>query len=98
MADLNSMEFKAPGDLSQDKNMVPLGVIKRHMTREERRKAAERAEAQKDGSIEPDLDVDGKESTPMSLNLLPMRHGTHRMIPVGKPLFAIKSSSPFLDF
>ena len=64
MADLNSMEFKAPGDLSQDKNMVPLGLVKRLMTREERRKASERAEAQKDGSIKPDLDVDGKEINP----------------------------------
>jgi hypothetical protein len=64
MADLNSMEFKSTGDLSKDRNMMALGLIKRHMTREERIKAKEREEAQKDGSLKPDLDADGKEINP----------------------------------
>jgi hypothetical protein len=63
MADLNSMEFKATGDLSQNKNMMALGQIRRPMTREERIKARER-EAQKDGSLKPDLDADGNEINP----------------------------------
>jgi pre-mRNA-processing factor SLU7 len=64
MADLNSMEFKSTGNLANDKNMMALGVIKRHMTKEERRKAKEREEAQKEGRIKPDIDADGKEINP----------------------------------
>jgi len=58
------MEFKAPGDLSQDKNMMALGVIRRRMTREERIKAKEREEARKAGKLEPEVDDEGKEINP----------------------------------
>ena len=58
------MEFKSTGDLTKDKNMIPLGYIKRHLTREERIKAKEREEAQKDGSLKPDLDAEGNEINP----------------------------------
>lgn len=58
------MEFKSTGDLTQNKNMMPLGIIKRHMTREERIKAKEREEAQKEGRIKPDIDAEGKEINP----------------------------------
>jgi hypothetical protein len=64
MADLNSMEFKSTGNLNDDKNMIPVGVIRRHLTREERIKAKEREEAQKDGRIKPDVDAEGNEINP----------------------------------
>jgi pre-mRNA-processing factor SLU7 len=64
MADFNTMEFKAPGDLSKDKNMMRLGVIQRRLTREERIKQKEREEARKAGKLEPELDDDGKEINP----------------------------------
>ena len=58
------MEFKSTGDLSKDKNMIALAIIKRPMTREERIKAKEREAAPKDGSLKPDLDAEGKEINP----------------------------------
>ena len=58
------MEFKSGQDLTKDNNYLALGVIKRRQTREERIKAKERADAQKDGSLKPDLDADGKEINP----------------------------------
>lgn len=64
MADLNSMEFKSGQDFASDKNMMPLGLIKRRMTREERIKAKEREQAQKEGKVELDIDADGKEINP----------------------------------
>ena len=64
MADLNSMEFKSGQDFSSDRNMMALGVIKRQMTREERIKAKEREQAQKEGKVAPDLDAEGKEINP----------------------------------
>ena len=64
MADLNSMEFKSGQDYASDKNMMPLGVIPRRMTREERIKAKEREQAQKEGKTQPDLDSEGKEINP----------------------------------
>ena len=58
------MEFKSAGDLTNNKNMIPLGFIRRPLTREERIKAKERVEAQKDGLIEPDVDAEGKDINP----------------------------------
>ena len=64
MADLNSMEFKSGQNFASDKNMMPLGFIHRHMTREERIKAKEREQAQKEGKIASDPSADGKEINP----------------------------------
>jgi hypothetical protein len=64
MADLNSMEFKSGVNLAEDKNMLALGIIKRRMTKEERLKAKERAEAQKNGTLTPDVDADGNAINP----------------------------------
>jgi len=64
MADLNSMEFKSGQDMASDRNMMPLGIIPRRMTREERIKAKEREQGQKEGKIAPDLDAQGKEINP----------------------------------
>ena len=51
MADLNSMEFKANPDLANDKNMMPVGVIRRRMTKEERLRAKEAADQSSDSNI-----------------------------------------------
>jgi hypothetical protein len=64
MADMNSMEFKSGQDLASDRNMMRLGIIPRRMTREERIKAKEREQGQKEGKIAPDLDSQGKEINP----------------------------------
>jgi pre-mRNA-processing factor SLU7 len=58
------MEFKSGINLADDKNMLPVGIIKRRMTKEERLKAKERAEAQKNGTLTPDLDADGNPINP----------------------------------
>ena len=58
------MEFKSGVNLAEDKNMLALGIIKRRMTKEERLKAKERAEAQKNGTLTPDLDTDGNAINP----------------------------------
>ena len=64
MADLNSMEFTSGHDYENDKNMMALGVIKRSMTRAERIKARERAQAHTDSVSKTELDTDGKEISP----------------------------------